>query len=86
MKEQLRLNLLIIFPTILIGIIGGLSGAFFIFWHLKAARFRRKLLAKVSRNEILNAIKVLEPMLVAVRIESAATSSALQPSNVPYSS
>jgi chloride channel 7 len=66
MKEHLRLNLLIAVPTILIGLFGGLSGAFFIFFHLKAARFRRKLLAKVSRPEWLNAIKILEPMLVAV--------------------
>jgi len=68
MKGQMRLNLLIILPTVVIGIIGGLTGAFFIFWHLKVARFRRKMLSKISSPEVLNALKVFEPMFVAVSV------------------
>ena len=66
MKEDLRLNLIIVIPTIILGILGGLSGALFIFIHLKSARFRRKLLAKLTRPEVLNLVKVIEPVIVTV--------------------
>ena len=65
-KDVLTLNLLMVIPSAIIGIIGGFLGVTFILLNLKMAKFRRRILGKIQSTGLLRTIKVLEPVCLAV--------------------
>jgi chloride channel 7 len=68
MKVKLELSLSVFIPTLILGVLGGLLGSLYIFMHLKMAQFRRSVLRKFTRVEFSNAFKVVEVVLLCVRI------------------
>jgi hypothetical protein len=68
MKRTLHLSLLIFLPATFIGAIGGLLGAMFIFMHLKASKFRRRLFSCFGSPTVQNILKLIEVLVIAVSI------------------
>lgn len=66
MKHDLNLSLLIFIPALIIGAVGGLLGAVFIFIHLKASKLRRKLFSYIQSTQVQNVLKLFEVILIAV--------------------
>jgi len=56
----------IIIPTVMMGVLGGFLGSLYIFTQLKMAKVRRQILRSITRIEFLNAVKVIEVVLVSV--------------------
>lgn len=63
---MLSLNLLMVIPSVIIGVIGGLLGVTFILLNLKMAKCRRRILGKIKSKQVLRAVKVMEPVCLAV--------------------
>jgi H+/Cl- antiporter ClcA len=66
MKRALELSFFIFIPAVIIGAVGGLLGAIFIFTHLKASKLRRKLFSRIDNQHLLRLAQVLEVVLIAV--------------------
>ncbi|XP_029644599.2 chloride channel protein A-like isoform X2 [Octopus sinensis] len=64
----ININVLLLIPTIVIGITGGILGAFFTFLKLKMARMRKKLLFKMPKPIIARIIHCIEPIICMVII------------------
>jgi chloride channel 7 len=62
--DSINMNILLFFPTILIGATCGVLGALFTFINLKWAKFRRRAIAPVK------ALRVLEPMVIMLLFAS----------------
>lgn len=57
-------------PTVIIGMIGGVLGALFVFSNLKLARVRRALIAKFESPLTQKLFRLLEPCVIIVSTTS----------------
>lgn len=65
-REGLDVNIIMFIPTVVIGIIGGILGAVFVFTNLKLARTRRALIAKFKSPLVQKLVRLLEPCIIIV--------------------
>eukprot|EP00106_Octopus_bimaculoides_P010912 XP_014778354.1 PREDICTED: chloride channel protein D-like isoform X1 [Octopus bimaculoides] len=66
----ININLLLFIPTIIIGIIGGILGAFFTFFKLKMARMRKRIFFKLPKPIMAKIIHCIEPIICMVIIST----------------
>ncbi|XP_053323002.1 chloride channel protein C-like isoform X2 [Spea bombifrons] len=65
-KELLDMSVLAFIPTIIIGVIGGVLGAFFVFLNVQINKVRMKLFNAVSNKCLRQISKLLETLLLLV--------------------
>ncbi|XP_033125254.1 chloride channel protein B-like [Anneissia japonica] len=70
-REGLDVNILMFFPTVIIGVIGGVLGGLFVFCNLKMARFRRAKLAKIGDPLKKKFVRLLEPCIIITIVATA---------------
>ncbi|XP_048253453.1 chloride channel protein C-like [Haliotis rufescens] len=64
--KSVNINILMFIPTVVIGVIGGVTGALFTIINLKLTRGRKRLLSWISRNWAQKAFRLGEPALIMV--------------------
>ena len=69
----MTVNVAILIPAAMLGVIGGLLGAAFTNLHLRIVQMRRKLFRLIKRGWILNIVKVVEPVIIMVRLVSCSS-------------
>ncbi|XP_002739329.1 chloride channel protein C-like [Saccoglossus kowalevskii] len=65
-RKGLDVNLWLFIPTVILGIIGGLLGALFVFINLKLARLRRLVMRKLAKIWKQNIAKWIEPCIIMI--------------------
>ena len=69
----MTVNVAIFIPAAMLGVIGGLLGAAFTNLHLRIIRMRIKLFKLIKRAWIQNIVKVVEPVIIMVRLVSSSS-------------
>ncbi|XP_071958229.1 chloride channel protein C-like isoform X2 [Antedon mediterranea] len=70
-RKGLDVNILMFFPTVIIGVLGGVLGGLFVFCNLKLARFRRAKLAKINNKITKKVARLLEPCIIVAIMATA---------------
>ncbi|XP_053569112.1 chloride channel protein C-like [Bombina bombina] len=65
-KDLLDMSVLAFFPTLILGVIGGLLGALFVFLNVRINKMRMKVLNAVQNKHLKPLIKILDILLLAV--------------------
>ena len=66
MTEPIQIHILILLPAIVLGIVGGLLGAFFTQFNVWIVRNRKKLLSKIKNQNLQGVCRMLETILLVV--------------------
>ncbi|CAL1544815.1 unnamed protein product [Lymnaea stagnalis] len=68
--EAVDINILMFIPSVIIGVIGGLLGSLFTILNLKIHRYRKRILASISRQWVVRLVRLLEPALIMLIMSS----------------
>ncbi|EDV27121.1 uncharacterized protein TRIADDRAFT_54756 [Trichoplax adhaerens] len=63
-KRGISINLVAFIPSIILGIIGGILGAFFTFLNVKIRRYRSSVMKRIKNKRWKTACKIAEPVLI----------------------
>ncbi|XP_041376140.1 chloride channel protein C-like [Gigantopelta aegis] len=69
-NKGVDVNILMFIPTVVIGLIGGITGALFTIINLKMARTRKRLMSSISRPWIQKTIRMVEPAIIMVLVST----------------
>ncbi|XP_074645246.1 chloride channel protein D-like isoform X2 [Tubulanus polymorphus] len=65
-NKGIAVNILAFIPSMLLGVIGGISGSLFTFLNLKIARARRRFLSKVRSEGVQKFLRLFEPVVIMI--------------------
>ncbi|XP_046549442.1 chloride channel protein B-like [Haliotis rubra] len=65
-SKGVNVNILMFIPTVVIGIIGGLTGALFTIINLKITRSRKRLLSRIGKSWGQKTFRLVEPAVIMV--------------------
>ena len=64
--EPIQIHVLILVPAIVLGVVGGLLGAFFTRFNVWVVRNRKKMLSKIKSQNLQGFTRMLETILLVV--------------------
>ena len=64
--EPIQIHVLILVPAIVLGVVGGLLGAFFTRFNVWIVRNRKKMLSKIKSQNLQGFTRMLETILLVV--------------------